>query len=93
MLLRPPFLIDRFSGQVEYAVVAMGGMLGIGTSYHPVPWRLLDFDPTRDGYVISIDKAVLSSRPSFRSGAEQLFDAAYTDRVLSYFGVSTPVLR
>jgi len=31
------FLIDRFEGQVEYVVVAMGGLLGMGSSYHLVP--------------------------------------------------------
>jgi hypothetical protein len=84
------FLIDRYEGQVEYLIVAMGGVLGMGVNYHPVPWTLAKFDQAREGYVISIDKGVLSSGPSFKSGADQLFDRAYTDRVLNYHGLGGP---
>jgi sporulation protein YlmC with PRC-barrel domain len=30
-------MIDKFTGQVEYAVMSTGGFLGIGESYNPVP--------------------------------------------------------
>lgn len=80
------FLIDPFNGHAEYVLIATGGVLGLGTSYHPLPWHLLRFDPNRDGYVVSIDKGVLDGGPSYKSGSEPTFDRAYTDRVLSYFG-------
>jgi hypothetical protein len=32
-------MIDKFSGHVEYAVMSFSGFLGIGESYHPLPWR------------------------------------------------------
>ena len=35
-------MIDKFSGQVEYAVMSCGGFLGIGESYSPLPWKSLD---------------------------------------------------
>jgi len=47
---------------------------------------LIDFEPAREGYVVSIENSVLSSGPSFKSGTEQLFDTAYTDRILSNHG-------
>ena len=31
------FMVDKRSGQVEYAVMSFGGFLGIGDSYHPLP--------------------------------------------------------
>ena len=34
-------MIDKVSGQVEYAVMSTGGFLGIGESYSPVPWNSL----------------------------------------------------
>jgi len=34
-------MIDKVSGQVEYAVMSTGGLLGIGESYSPVPWNSL----------------------------------------------------
>ena len=35
------FMVDKVSGQVAYAVMSFGGFLGIGESYHPLPWRAL----------------------------------------------------
>ena len=37
-------MIDKFTGQVEYAVMSTGGFLGIGESYSPVPWESLVYD-------------------------------------------------
>ena len=33
-------MVDKISGQVAYAVMSFGGFLGIGESYHPLPWRM-----------------------------------------------------
>mgnify|MGYP000368444801 CR=1 FL=1 len=54
------FMVDKVSGQVAYAVLSFGGFLGIGESYHPVPWRALHYDVTRGGYVIDVDADALS---------------------------------
>ena len=37
-------MIDKVSGQVEYAVMSTGGFLGIGESYSPVPWHALVYE-------------------------------------------------
>jgi uncharacterized protein YrrD len=31
------FMVDKQSGQVEYAALSFGGFLGVGTDYHPLP--------------------------------------------------------
>ena len=38
------FMVDKVSGQVAYAVMSFGGFLGIGDSYHPLPWKSLTYD-------------------------------------------------
>jgi len=45
-------MIDKFSGQVEYAVMSCGGFLGMGESYNPVPWKSLTYDTNLGGYVM-----------------------------------------
>ncbi|WP_082594512.1 PRC-barrel domain-containing protein [Sphingomonas sp. Root710] len=30
-------MIDKYDGQVRYAVMSFGGFLGIGEQYHPLP--------------------------------------------------------
>ena len=37
-------MIDKYSGQVAYAVMSFGGFLGMGESYHPLPWKTLTYD-------------------------------------------------
>jgi hypothetical protein len=34
-------MLDKRTGQVAYAVMSFGGFLGMGESYHPLPWRAL----------------------------------------------------
>lgn len=58
-------MIDKRSGKVAYAVMSFGGFLGIGDRYHPLPWSVLDYDTSKDGYVVDIDKETLKEAPSY----------------------------
>src|SRR3546814_20306100 len=60
--------------------------LGIGESYHPLPWKVLTYDTDQGGYVVDLDKAMLEKAPSYRSGAEPRFDRAYGEQVYGYYG-------
>jgi sporulation protein YlmC with PRC-barrel domain len=52
-------MIDKISGQVEFAVMSTGGFLGIGESYSPVPWDSLVYDVNLGGYVMDTYRARL----------------------------------
>jgi len=58
-------MIDKYTGQVAYAVMSFGGFLGIGDSYHPLPWSVLDYDTRMGGYVVDLDRASLEKAPSY----------------------------
>ncbi len=77
--------IDRQKGQVEYALLSIGGFLGLGQSYHPVPFRTLRFDEKLDGYVVAITKTLLDGGPSYRPDNAPKWDAAYTRRLTDYY--------
>ena len=57
--------LDKRSGEVEFAALAFGGVLGMGEKYHPVPWQSLDYDTDKDGFVIDIDKQALEASPGY----------------------------
>ena len=59
------FMVDKRSGQVEYAVMSFGGFLGIGDSYHPLPWKTLKYNTSMGGYVVDLDKGRLQGAPSY----------------------------
>jgi sporulation protein YlmC with PRC-barrel domain len=81
-------MIDKFTGQVEYAVMSFGGFLGMGESYNPVPWRSLTYDVNLGGYVIDTDRSRLESAPRYTTSDQPNWsDRAYTERVDDYWHV------
>lgn len=78
------YLIDKRSGRADFAVLSLGGFMGMGRSFYPVPLTLLDFDPVRDVYVAALDRKQLEGGPSWSNTVPD-FDQPYADRVASYY--------
>jgi hypothetical protein len=81
--------IDKVSGQVRYALLAFGGFLGIGETFHPLPWPVLEYEPRKDGYVVPLDKEELRAAPNYTREELAAFgagDRGYRDAVYSYYG-------
>ena len=81
-------MINRRSGQTTYAVLSLGGFLGLGKSYYPLPFQLISYDRGSDSYVVTIDRRLLEGGPSWSNNAPEV-DQAYADRVSSYYGVAS----
>lgn len=79
------FLLDKASGRTDFAVLSLGGFMGMGKSFYPVPFAMLHYDGIRDVYVVTVDKQMLEGGPSW-SNNPPTFDAAYADRVARYYG-------
>ena len=82
------FMVDKRSGQAEYAVMSFGGFLGVGEDHYPIPWDKLTYEPEQGGYVVDLDRDKLKDGPNYRAGAEPEFDRDYDRRVHDYYGVS-----
>ena len=57
-------LIIGSNGAVTHAIVGVGGFLGIGEKYHPVPWSTLDYDEGEQSYVVNFTKEQLQAAPA-----------------------------
>jgi hypothetical protein len=68
-------MLNKLNGQVAYAVMSFGGFLGMGESYHPLPWRALTYDTRLGGYVVDLDRQRLENAPHYN-----LTDDWYRDR-------------
>ena len=81
------FMVDKRSGQVEYAVLSFGGFLGIGDSYYPIPWKSLKYDTSQGGYVVDLDKNRLQGAPRYeRSETPDWSDPGYSRRIDDFYG-------
>ena len=58
-------MIDEKSGSIAYAIMSVGGFLGIGSRYYPLPWSMLRFDTNLGGYVANVDRAQLKGAPAY----------------------------
>ena len=82
------FMVHKRTGKVTHAVLSLGGFLGMGKSFYPLPFELLQFDAVRDLYVVTIDRRMLEGGPSWSNNAP-VFDQAYADRVARYYEVGS----
>jgi hypothetical protein len=80
------YMLHKRSGRAAYAILSIGGFLGMGKAFYPLPFHLLDYDPVADDYRVTIDRRLLEGGPSWANTAP-VFDQAYADRVASYYGV------
>lgn len=81
------FMVDKRSGRVAYAVMSFGGFLGIGESYHPLPWNVLTYDTRLGGYVVDLSREQLEGAPRYTEReAPDWADPVYGRGVNDYYG-------
>jgi hypothetical protein len=81
------FMVEKYSGQVEYAVMRYGGFLGMGQRYYPLPWRILTYDTREGGYRIDMTDRDMQRAPSFGRDEEPRFSRDYGRRVNNWYGL------
>lgn len=84
-------MIEKTSGQVSYAVMSFGGFLGLGESYHPLPWNQLKYSTEHDGYVVSLTEDQLRHSPRYDTADESSWsrdNRSWPTAVDSYYGAA-----
>lgn len=61
-------LLDSRRGAVAFAIVNFGGVLGVGSKYHAIPWQILRPSDDARYYVLQADRETISLAPSFDRG-------------------------
>ncbi|HVY35418.1 MAG TPA: PRC-barrel domain-containing protein [Caulobacteraceae bacterium] len=69
--------LSKANGQVAYAILTFGGVLGVGERHYPIPWRSLTYDTARNAYTAALDKRDLKEAPSF--ALDELADVGDSD--------------
>jgi hypothetical protein len=80
-------MLNKMNGQVAYAIMSFGGFLGMGESYHPLPWRALTYDTRLGGYLVDIDRNRLENAPYYTTRNEPDWsDRSYGQSIDRYYG-------
>jgi hypothetical protein len=80
-------MLDMRSGQVAYAVLSLGGFLGIGEKLFAVPWSALTLDTENKRFVLSVDKDRLEKAPGFdRNKWPNMADPSWEQGIQAYYG-------
>ncbi|MDP3880354.1 MAG: DUF1508 domain-containing protein [Dehalococcoidales bacterium] len=57
------FVVDMREGLIAFALVAFGGMLGIGDKWFAIPWAALKWHPETMKFVLDMPEKVLKNAP------------------------------
>jgi len=85
-------MLDPHTGRVMYAVVAMGGFLGMGGKSVIVPWHALEVARDGKSLVLNVSPQMLQHAPAYTQGKEPVSVSASEPRGGGW-GVDTPYGR
>lgn len=81
-------MIDVPSGRISYAVLAVGGFLGIGERLFAIPGEALNLDEDKRCVILDVDKERLENALGFdKDNWPDMVDPSWADGVLSYWHV------
>ncbi len=81
-------MLDIPRGRIGYAVLSVGGFLGIGERLYAVPWKALMLDVNNKRFVMDIDKETLKNAESFEKGnPPPITDPQWDIRIHEYYRV------
>jgi PRC-barrel domain. len=79
-------MIDTASGNVEYAVLSFGGLLGMGDKLFAVPWKSLRVDTANHCLVLDVPKERLKDAPGFdKDNWPNFADTTFTSQISNYY--------
>lgn len=80
-------MIGKRSGQVAYALMEFGGVLGLGRHVYPIPWESLTYDVDLDGYRVEMTRDQLKDAPRMSlDETDRPIDRDRAEEVRSYYG-------
>ncbi len=81
------FIIDIKPGQVAYAILSFGGILGLGNRLFAIPWNAMELNTDKHAFVLNVEKDVLKSAPGFdRESWPDMSSRDWGERIYAYYG-------
>jgi hypothetical protein len=78
-------LIEKVTGRVLYVDVIFGGIFGLVTHHHTIPWDKLTYDTEIEGYHIDVTEEQLRGAPTFAYERKDLSDRRREQEIQDYW--------
>ena len=83
-------MLDMRTGQIAYAVLSFGGILGMGDKLFAVPWERLTLDTVNKRFLLNVDKDLLKNAPGFdKNNWPDMGSEAWNQQMEAFYGSST----
>lgn len=80
-------MIDVDRGTIAYAVLSVGGFMGMGDKLFAIPWSAVRMDTAEKRLVLNVSKEMLASAPGFdKDHWPDFADQAWGATVYSHYG-------
>jgi sporulation protein YlmC with PRC-barrel domain len=87
-------VVDPETGNLQYAILSFGGVLGMNKKLFPIPWSSFRTARTRDYVLLDSNKDTLRRAPGFERGAwPDVADPAWSRNIDDYYGTDRGVVR
>lgn len=83
-------MLDMRTGQIAYAVLSFGGILGMGDKLFAVPWERLTLDTINKRFLLNVDKSQLKDAPGFdKNNWPDMGSDAWNQQMEAFYGSGT----
>ena len=83
-------MLDMRTGQIAYAVLSFGGILGMGDKLFAVPWERLTLDPVNKRFLLNVEKNQLKNAPGFdKNNWPDMGSEAWNQQMEAFYGSGT----
>ena len=80
-------MIDPEEGRVSYAVVSVGGLLGMGDKLLAIPMQALHLSRGDKSFILDVDEEKLKNAPGFdKDNWPDMADTQWGSTIHSYYG-------
>jgi sporulation protein YlmC with PRC-barrel domain len=80
-------MLDLEKGRVAYAVLSLGGFLGMGEKLFAIPFEALKLDSSRENFTFDINKDKMKNAPSFdKNHPPKASDRTWGAEIYKFYG-------
>jgi sporulation protein YlmC with PRC-barrel domain len=80
-------MLDMRTGQIAYAVLSFGGILGMGDKLFAVPWERLTLDTVNKRFLLNVEKNQLKDAPGFdKNNWPDMGSEAWNQQMEAFYG-------